>query len=1308
MSKSVGQIVGSVAGAAVGFAFPAVGFALGASVGGVIGGLIDPPKGPNTVGPRLDDLSYQSSAYGVPFGRAYGTVQATGNIFWLEGDKIKEVESRKKTGGKGGSSSTATTFSYFATFAISLFVVSDPGQTIKLRRLWIGDLLVWDATGSTPASVVASNTEGVNFTFYDGRDPQAPNPRMQADIGVSNTSGYPGLCYVVIEDLNLEKWGNSLEAAQCKFEVVVSGADTPLISYDSTPQFPSPIPFSGVRYIKPLSLHFSPTEITYSAVIDNDDNGLVHGVVFGNTVIAVGSESGEQVEFYQPGSGFNRLATAIIPAYACDRPVQVMMLNLYGLDHPQQLAVMESSGEVVYSNTDFYGVDYGRYCVVDGGDVFIIGHSSSDLSIYLFSSGNLIATSAEYKVSGAGVSENFLFIAENNGSGSVLTIYKLDRRTLALVETITGACEALNSKLFVESDTMVWSASSSQLSGNKNLYLWENGSIVKTFIDAMPENLEKFEVYDGDELYAVSATYDQATFQTNYYVTSSVVNTTSAKLRDIVTAECGLCGISPSKIDLSELVDSDVRGFLVAQGGARPALEQLQAIFPFDCSVSGYELKFISRGGASVATIPESDLGARASGESIQTLLPIAREMDSQIPATVRVKYRDPVREYDIGEQFATRPGTASMGERTVETSVVLVTNEAAVAADVLNQKDWVERRDYGPLYLPPSYGHLEPADVVTIQHRGTNHVLRLTHVEYFQDGRISCSGKITSPQSYTSTATGVEPLVLGASSVPLRGATKSYMLDIPRLRSEQDVPGISFGLLGMSASWNGGTLFRTDDNGNSYKPIGSSTVTAEVYSAGSPLSSAGCYTVDQVSSLVLTPVTPGADLFSVSMIELFNESNLAAYGVHGRWEILAVKTAIDQSGTFLVRDFMRGLHGTEWATGLHQSGDLFIMLDTDSISFAEMSNSMIGLPIAYRSVTTGKSVDAASDVSFTYSAVNLMPLSPVNLRGFRDLPSQDWVFEWDERGRKSIGLFSGLPIPVDDPSGSWIVKIWNGSTVVRTLPPALTTGVRYSAADQISDFGAKQENIKVSIAKSSADVGTGYFAEKIVSHYLNVDDLFSSVVLLLHFEGVHNGTTFVDVKGHTVTAVNAVTKTDAPLYGGSSGYFNGTNAYIQIPSTSDLNLGSDDFCIEITVNLPSVTAVQKLFGIWSDTSGGGFSYSFYSSLNGRIDFVWSTTGSNTLGLSTSNNVLTANTKQRIAIFRKLNVLYIAVEGVIVYSGAFTDTFYAVDSSRYFEVGRDGAGNAYYVNGLIDELRLTKNARYSGAYTPSSNQFPDG
>ena len=138
---------------------------LGAAIGGAIGGALDPPKGPKVFGPRLDDLSVQTSTYGAPIGRAYGTVAVTGNVFWLEGDKLTEHTKTENQGGKGGGGggSETTTYSYSATLAVGLLHVTDPTEIVTLRRLWIDTTLVYDASATDINSTIAS-IKGVDYS----------------------------------------------------------------------------------------------------------------------------------------------------------------------------------------------------------------------------------------------------------------------------------------------------------------------------------------------------------------------------------------------------------------------------------------------------------------------------------------------------------------------------------------------------------------------------------------------------------------------------------------------------------------------------------------------------------------------------------------------------------------------------------------------------------------------------------------------------------------------------------------------------------------------------------------------------------------------------------------------------------------------------------------------------------------------------------------------------------------------------------------------------------------------------------------
>ena len=98
MSGGTGSIIGAIAGAALAYFTGGISTVLmGAALGSAVGGMFD--KGPNTQGPRLDDLKVQVSTYGNPIPTVYGTARVGGNVIWST-DKL-EIGTTQ-TAGKGG------------------------------------------------------------------------------------------------------------------------------------------------------------------------------------------------------------------------------------------------------------------------------------------------------------------------------------------------------------------------------------------------------------------------------------------------------------------------------------------------------------------------------------------------------------------------------------------------------------------------------------------------------------------------------------------------------------------------------------------------------------------------------------------------------------------------------------------------------------------------------------------------------------------------------------------------------------------------------------------------------------------------------------------------------------------------------------------------------------------------------------------------------------------------------------------------------------------------------------------------------
>jgi len=225
------RLVLGVAGAALGSAIPGVGASWGWTIGSFLGGALFPEKLPTIQqqGPRLNDLSVQSSAYGgmVPWVR--GTVRLSGNVIWSE--PLTEVATTTETeqGGKGGGPSqttVSTTYAYYATFALALC----EGEIVGIRRLWLNGELVFDqgATAALGDVVIANEQWAGKFRVYPGSETQIVDSAIEAHEGVGVSSAYRGTAYIVFDALNVT---NTRTLPLVEAEVVKSGSFGQLVTY---------------------------------------------------------------------------------------------------------------------------------------------------------------------------------------------------------------------------------------------------------------------------------------------------------------------------------------------------------------------------------------------------------------------------------------------------------------------------------------------------------------------------------------------------------------------------------------------------------------------------------------------------------------------------------------------------------------------------------------------------------------------------------------------------------------------------------------------------------------------------------------------------------------------------------------------------------------------------------------------------------------------------------------------------------------------------------------------------------------------
>ena len=176
-----------------------VGTALGGPIGGALGSLVGQSIdqglfGPGIrKGPRLGDLSVQTSSYGSPVPRIYGAMRVAGTVIWAS-DLIEEevIEG----GGKG--SPERQTYSYSANLAVAL----SSRPVAAVGRIWADGKLIRGASGDFKVKT--------KFRLASGSEDQEQDPLIASTEGIDLAPAYRGLALAIFEGLELAEFGNRI------------------------------------------------------------------------------------------------------------------------------------------------------------------------------------------------------------------------------------------------------------------------------------------------------------------------------------------------------------------------------------------------------------------------------------------------------------------------------------------------------------------------------------------------------------------------------------------------------------------------------------------------------------------------------------------------------------------------------------------------------------------------------------------------------------------------------------------------------------------------------------------------------------------------------------------------------------------------------------------------------------------------------------------------------------------------------------------------------------------------------------------
>jgi Putative phage tail protein len=486
----------------------------------------------------------------------------------------------------------------------------------------------------------------------------------------------------------------------------------------------------------------------------------------------------------------------------------------------------------------------------------------------------------------------------------------------------------------------------------------------------------------------------------------------SFPLSDIVTAICNEAGLS--QIDVSELEDILCSGFTINnQYPASAALEALSQVFLFDPVQVDGVVKFVLRGGDSVATIVEADM--IDDGNEIEQS---KRGDDITIPKALHLNYQDVkggiATDLQTSERFGDR---RSVGEQSLQTPVVLDADTAAKVVSI-NHKLMVEALSNELKFsLPDNWLRLVPTNPIIVQYNGKSLRVRITKCDLF-DGYQAYTCVRDRQSNYTSAIQGIPAVSPTPPPSGNVGPTLLQVLDIPLLSDGDDGVGLGYyiAVAGVTEAWAGAQVDLSRDAGANYIEGDSTGAHAIIGELAEDLPDHPQSYPDQTHTARIRLLSFEPELEPTDLASLFSGANLCIIGDELIQFLDAEETATPD--VWDISYLLRGRKGTR--TGPHSAGERFVLLDRTVLNFIPAQAGDLNQTLVFRAITSGGASSDATTFGILFRGRTQVERDVGNLETRKD--GSNLIITWQGVGRIGSGAgarhgvrFTGYRVTVSD-----------------------------------------------------------------------------------------------------------------------------------------------------------------------------------------------------------------------------------------------------------------------------------------------------
>ena len=497
----------------------------------------------------------------------------------------------------------------------------------------------------------------------------------------------------------------------------------------------------------------------------------------------------------------------------------------------------------------------------------------------------------------------------------------------------------------------------------------------------------------------------------------------STSLQTVVTNLLERVGVSPADMNISDFANTTLRGYtLNSVQSIRDSLSSLRKAFTYEVVESNGRYQYVSRGGASISTIPNARL---ADIDGAGAYLTTQREIDISQLRKLNLTYKDFDREYKQNVQSVFIPKTQNLGFDSdaalgVVIPVALTATEARYIADKLLYAKRVGEEAF-TFTTGFRYAFLDPGDVVTVTISDTESVvMRITNVRVGQDYRINFEAVLEDPDIYD---TNQNPGFVGSTGRYNESEFKQpdpvlipYVLNIPCRAQSELLDSLTGGYVYYTVLNPGGagtnpsefsmsiqydvTNHITTQTPATYPTWGVLTAAPEVISNPYTPQKNASITIKLANEKVGWELTSAA-----SMAALIDDSsgalNLAALGD----ELIQFQTVTDLgNNVYQLTGLLRGLYGSETYYNARRAGDKFVLINSVSGVLDEGSIMQKELPVidglgvmkSGLSIVTNNPLQRATYGTWTHRSLKPTDVTNVDIT----FATGDYTLTWDKRSR--------------------------------------------------------------------------------------------------------------------------------------------------------------------------------------------------------------------------------------------------------------------------------------------------------------------